>query len=235
MATYRNTNPEGDLFEKVRRYISGLGLYAKPAAGIPASDLATWVLPSAVTDYSVGGLGYTKNAGTVTEVKMNNATVPQTDGVVDLGAIQEKIDTDHKLSADLIVDGTTNKVINVKPDWNAASGTDAEILNKPTIPAAQIQSDWNQSDSTAKDYIKNKPNIAAQVQSDWNQTDSTANDYIKNKPTIPTESTVSGWGFTKNTGTVTSTGGTVAVNNIQVVSALPASPDANTLYLIPES
>lgn len=145
MATYRNTNPEGDLFEKVRRYISGLGLYAKPAAGIPASDLATWVLPSAVTDYSVGGLGYTKNLGTVTEVKMNNATVPQEDGVVDLGAVQEKIDVDHKLSADLIVDGTTNKVINVKPDWNAASGTDAEILNKPTIP-----------DVSGKENISNK-------------------------------------------------------------------------------
>lgn len=26
--------------------------------------------------------------------------------------------------------------VNVKPDWNAASGTSAEILNKPTIPAA---------------------------------------------------------------------------------------------------
>lgn len=42
------------------------------------------------------------------------------------------------------------------------------------------------------------------VQSDWNQTTTTADDYIKNKPTIPaavTESTVSGWGFTKNTGT----------------------------------
>lgn len=42
------------------------------------------------------------------------------------------------------------------------------------------------------------------VQSDWNQTDTTKDDYIKNKPTIPTqvtESTVSGWGFTKNTGT----------------------------------
>lgn len=54
-------------------------------------------------------------------------------------------------------------------------------------------------------------------------------------PSAVTESTVTGWGFTKNSGTVISTGGTVAVNNIQVVSALPASPDANTLYLIPES
>lgn len=42
---------------------------------------------------------------------------------------------------------------------------------------------------------------AAQIQSDWNQTTDTALDYIKNKPTIPTESTVSNWGFTKNTGT----------------------------------
>lgn len=42
------------------------------------------------------------------------------------------------------------------------------------------------------------------VQSDWNETDTTSDAYIKNKPTIPstiTESTVSGWGFTKNTGT----------------------------------
>ncbi len=56
-------------------------------------------------------------------------------------------------------------------------------------------------------------------------------------PTVP--SNVSAFtndaGYTTNTGTVTSTGGNVTVNNIQVVSALPASPDANTLYLIPES
>jgi len=43
-------------------------------------------------------------------------------------------------------------------DWNASSG-DYQILNKPTIPAAQIQSDWNQSDNTALDFIKNKPTI----------------------------------------------------------------------------
>ena len=63
---------------------------------------------------------------------------------------------------------------------------------------------------------------------------------LSNKPIIPTvPSNVSAFtndaGYTTNTGTVTSTGGTVTVNNIQVVSALPASPDPNTLYLIPES
>jgi len=50
----------------------------------------------------------------------------------ELNAKQDVIDSSHKLSADLITDGTTNKVINVKPDWNAASDSDAEILNKPT-------------------------------------------------------------------------------------------------------
>lgn len=151
MATYRNKNPEDDLFEKVRRYISGLGYYIKPPGGIPASDLANYVLPSAVTDYSVGRLNYTKNLGTVTTIKMNNAVVPQTDGVVDLGAIQEKIDTDHKLSGDFIIDGLVNKVINVKPDWNAASDLETGILNKPTLAAVATSGSYND--------LSNKPTI----------------------------------------------------------------------------
>jgi len=46
----------------------------------------------------------------------------------------------------------------VNSDWNATSGVE-EILNKPTIPAAQIQSDWTQANTSALDYIKNKPTI----------------------------------------------------------------------------
>ena len=48
--------------------------------------------------------------------------------------------------------------VNVNADWNATSG-DAEILNKPSIPAAQIQSDWNQTNNVSLDYIKNKPSL----------------------------------------------------------------------------
>ena len=53
---------------------------------------------------------------------------------VSIAGKQDVIDAQHKLSADLITDGATNKVINVKPDWNATSG-DAFIKNKPTIPS----------------------------------------------------------------------------------------------------
>jgi hypothetical protein len=52
------------------------------------------------------------------------------------------------------------QLINSNADWNATSG-DAQILNKPTIPAAQIQSDWNQANSGLADFIKNKPTIPA--------------------------------------------------------------------------
>jgi hypothetical protein len=48
--------------------------------------------------------------------------------------------------------------VNVNADWDATSG-DAQILNKPTIPAAQIQSDWGEDDDTEVDYINNKPSI----------------------------------------------------------------------------
>lgn len=39
------------------------------------------------------------------------------------------------------------------------SGDYNDLINKPTIPEAQIQSDWNQTNSSSVDYIKNKPDI----------------------------------------------------------------------------
>ena len=72
--------------------------------------------------------------------------------------------------------------VNVQSDWNASSG-DAQILNKPTIPAAQVQSDWNATSGLGE--VLNKPTIpSAQVSSDWNSTSSPTE--ILNKPTVPT-------------------------------------------------
>ena len=41
----------------------------------------------------------------------------------------------------------------------AITGNYDDLINKPTIPAAQVQSDWDQADNTQVDYIKNKPTI----------------------------------------------------------------------------
>lgn len=59
-------------------------------------------------------------------------------------------------------------------------------------------------------------NIAAgaevNVQSDWNATSGDA--FIKNKPSIPTASTISGWGFTKNTGTYSKPEGGIPLSDL---------------------
>ena len=66
----------------------------------------------------------------------------------------------------------------------ATTGEYDDLINKPTIPAAQVNSDWNATSGVEK--ILNKPSIpAAQIQSDWNQATTSALDYIKNKPSIP--------------------------------------------------
>ncbi len=61
-------------------------------------------------------------------------------------------------------------------DWNASSG-DYQILNKPTIPAAQVNSDWDAVSGVAE--ILNKPTLA---------TVATTGDYndLINQPYIPT-------------------------------------------------
>lgn len=69
----------------------------------------------------------------------------------------------------------------VNADWNASSGL-AQILNKPSIPAAQVNADWAAASGVSQ--ILNKPTIpSAQVNSDWNATSGVA--VILNKPSIP--------------------------------------------------
>ncbi len=59
------------------------------------------------------------------------------------------------------------------------------------------------------------------VQADWNETSATSNAFIKNKPTIPTIPT-------------NVVVGTSQAYKIETVTALPTTPDANTIYLITE-
>ena len=86
-----------------------------------------------------------------------------------------------KTKLDGIATGATKTDAPVNADWNATSGL-AQILHKPTIPAAQVNADWNAASGVAQ--ILNKPTIpAAQVNSDWDATSGVAE--ILNKPTIP--------------------------------------------------
>ena len=99
--------------------------------------------------------------------------------------------------------GDINVIESVKVNGSALTPDANKAVNITAVPATIVTQDTTHrfvSDSekaTWDDKVSN-------VQADWNATSGLAQ--ILNKPTIPvavTESTVSGWGFTKNTGTVT--------------------------------
>lgn len=67
----------------------------------------------------------------------------------ELGNKQDKITSTNKLSADLISDGTTNKVFTATEKTKLSGIASGAEVN--------VQSDWNVTDSTSDAFIKNKP------------------------------------------------------------------------------
>ena len=118
--------------------------YDKPSGGIPSTDLSSAVQTSlGKADTALQSETYT---GTITSVKMNGSTIA-TSGEADLGTVitdisgkQDKIDSSHKLSADLISDGTTNKTVTAteKSTWSGkqdalVSGTSIKTINSTSL------------------------------------------------------------------------------------------------------
>ena len=99
--------------------------------------------------------------------------------------------------------GDINVIKSVKVNGSALTPDANKAVNITAVPASIVTQDTihrfvSDSEKTTWD------NKVSNVQADWNATSGLSQ--ILNKPTIPvavTESTVSGWGFTKNTGTVT--------------------------------
>lgn len=95
------------------------GVYAK------ASDV-----PAAVTESTVSGWGFTKNAGTVTQVKINGTAKSPTSGVVDLGTVlttHQSLDSCVKTSGNQTIAGTKtfSETIAGSITGNAATATKA--------------------------------------------------------------------------------------------------------------
>ena len=181
------------------------------------------------TETEILAMGFTKNEGTITEVKMNGVS-KGTSGVVDLGTV---ITAHQDISGK--VDKVTGKQLSTE-DFTTALKQKLEGLsnyNDTEIQAAvsSLQTQLNTLVSGNADDAINSFNeiiafldgikdsqdlsgiiasIEQQIASKMDKvtlanvaTSGSYND-LNDKPTIPsaiTESTVSGWGFTKNTGT----------------------------------
>ena len=139
-----NITPEVNL--RPDNYPSGTDLssnivhyYSKPVTGIPASDIAAGVIPAAVTESTVSGWGFTKNAAPGTLITNASAAQTASSGESMSGSI-----TLHKI---------------------AKTGTYSDLIGKPTIPAAQVQSDWNATSGMG--VILNKPEVPCIIFRTW--------------------------------------------------------------------
>ena len=105
---------------------------------------------------------YTKSeVDTALNLKADKATTytkTQVDSALALKA--DKSDTYTKTQVDnaLALKANTADLATV-----ATTGDYDDLINKPSIPAAQVQSDYAQADNTQVDYIKNKPDINAMI------------------------------------------------------------------------
>ena len=98
----------------------------------------TWVLES-ISGGGGGGGGTTNYNALTNKPSINSVELSGNKTLSDLG-IQSAIDSSHKLSADLVTNGTTNKF--------------------------NMQADWTQADNTSGDYIKNKPTLGTAAATD---------------------------------------------------------------------
>ena len=80
-------------------------------------------------------------------------------GPIDYNELENrpKLDTSNEdsqsTSEEELITGT------IKLHKISKTGSYNDLLDTPTIPAAQIQSDWNQTNTSSLDYIKNKPDV----------------------------------------------------------------------------
>lgn len=111
-------------------------------------------------------------SGYATTSAMNTALAGKQDTISDLSAIR----SGAQAGATAVQPGDLATV--------ATTGDYDDLVNKPSIPAAQVNSDWNASSGVAA--ILNKPNLAAVA---------TTGDYddLSNKPSIPAAQINADW------------------------------------------
>jgi hypothetical protein len=203
-------------------------------------------LPAApVQDVEVDGTSVV-NAQGVAEITMPTVPTSTSDLTNDSGFITASDVPAAQTQADWAEsDSSDPSYIQHKPDLSiyaqsanlatvATTGDYSDLLNTPTIPAAQVQSDWTEADSTSKAYIQHKPDLSVYAQSSSLATVATTGDYddLVNKPSIPAAQVNSDWNASSgveqilnkpNLATVATSG------NYNDLSNLPTIPPAVTV------
>lgn len=207
---------------------------------------------STVTEKTVSDWGFTKNTGTVTGVKMNGTTKSPSSGVVDLGTvitahqdISGKVDKvsgkglstedfttllKQKLDGLSNYDDTdiTNSLDSLRSDFDKLVSGDTTTAIKTFNEIIAFLDGISDTQDLSGIIASIEQQIAGKMDKVTLAKVATSGSYndLTNKPAIPsavTESTVSGWGFTKNTGTYSMP--SAGIPKIDLASAVQASLD----------
>ena len=154
-------------------------------APIDASTKTAAITASIPTESTVSSWGFTKNAGTVTQVKVGTTEYNPSSGVVSLPAYPTTLPAS---------DVSAWAKASTKPTYTASEL--GALPSTTSIPNESTISGWG--------FTKNTGTLTGVKFNGTNA--SVSNGVATITATIPaavTESTVSGWGFTKNSGTIT--------------------------------
>ena len=149
--------------------------------------------------------------GTTKKIRAKGKEYGGEDNIIETISVNGVAEEITNKNVDITVPTKVSDLINDSGFLNQHQSLENYVTKTDLSLQAYLQS-FTESDPTVPVHVKtitqaniDNWNTYANVQADWNVTDSTSQSYIKNKPTIPaevTESTVSGWGFTKNNGMV---------------------------------
>ena len=221
-------------------FTKNTGTYLKPSEGIPKTDLDSNVQTSleradtALQEHQSLDNYYTKDQvdGKVSSVYKYKGTV---------SIYGDLPDTDLTVG-DVYNITTADSIHGIKPGDNVAwTGSAWDVLSG-TVDLSDYQTKIDSSHKLSADLVDDTSStnkfVTAQEKQDWNAKSDFSGDYddLTNKPTIPsevTESTVSGWGFTKNTGTYSKPNGGIPENDLS--SAVQAKLNSETANVVLDS
>ena len=150
-----------------------VGTVSTGAAGTSATVVNSGTSSAAVFDFTIpqGAKGDTGNTGaTGADGYSPSATVTQSGDVTTISITDKNGTTTESIDLSNYVESSDLATV-------ATSGSYNDLINKPTIPAAQVNSDWNSNSGVSQ--ILNKPTLATVA------TSGSYND-LTDKPTIPT-------------------------------------------------
>lgn len=188
-------------------------------------------IPAEVTETTVSGWGFTKNTGTYSKPSEG---IPKTDLTNSVQQSLEKADTALQSFTESDPVFTVSAAHGISSDdiinWNSKTSNVGTITGITMNGSSKGTSGVVDLGTVLTSYTETDPTVPSWAKASSKPT-YTASEVgaLPDTTVIPTESTVSGWGFTKNAGTLTgvkfnNTTATVSNGIASITATIPAAP-----------